>query len=172
MMESVGMITNGRKMEPDTRRIVWTHGVDYWLTVFVGHVFFIIFLIVSCIDTPKAFFYFSIILYFSFFIFTLLVPNKIVIDADILSIFLIGRIISIQKSDIVRINAFKLKGVRGRMYYFKIISNRPLSIRFGREMFPLFIHYDFKPYHNVGPSRIYDIVEAIENWFNKDNSVK
>lgn len=151
---------------------MWIQGVDYWLTVFFGHVIFIIFLIIIYVNTPRAFFYFSIILYFSLFIFTLLVPNRIVIDADILSIFLIGRTISIQKSDIVKINAFKLKGVRGRMYYFKIISNRPLPIRFGREMFPLFIHYDLKPYHNLEPSRIYDIVEVIENWFKKDNFLK
>lgn len=172
MMNGTGMINNGKKMELDRKKIEWINGSAFWLALFFGHVILIIFLIVVYINTPKAFFFFGIIACSPVFILPLLLPKRIVIDADILSISLIGRTINIRKSDIAKINAFKLRGVRGRLYYFKIISNRPLSIRFGYEMFPIFIQYDLKPYYNLEPSRIYDIVEVIENWFKKDNIVK
>ncbi len=170
MMNGTGIINNGKKREPDTKRIEWI--ADYWLALFLGHVIIIIVFIAVYINAPKAFFFSALFFYCLFFIFTLLLPKKIVIDANVLSIFLIGRTINIDKSDIVKINAFKLRGVRGRLYYFKIISNRPLFTRFGNEMFPIFIHYDLKPYYNIELSRIYDIVEVIENWLKKDNFVK
>jgi uncharacterized integral membrane protein len=172
MTNGTRMINNGKKMELNTKRIEWINSSGFWLALFFGHVIFIIVLIVVYINMPKAFFLFGIIWYSPLFILPLLSPKRIVIDADILSILLIGRTINIRKSDIARINAFKLRGVRGRFYYFKIISNRPISIRCRYEMFPIVIQYNLKPYYDLEPSRIYDIVEVIENWFKKDNFVK
>lgn len=171
-MNGTGMINNGKKMELDTKRIEWINSSGFWLALFLSHAIFIIVLVIVYINTPITFFFICIIAYSPIFILPLLSPKRIVINADILSILLIGRTINIQKSNIVKINAFKLRGVRGRLYYFKIISNRPISIRCRYEMFPIFVQYNLKPYYDLEPSRIYDIVEVIENWFKKDNFVK
>lgn len=158
------MKNSEKEKENVAKRIDWVNNSGYWANLIFGLIMFLIFFIIGYLNIPKdisfMFFYFSfvVLITFTFLKFTFIAAKRIVIDENILSIYLIGRTIIIHKSDIRKIEAHKR---RGRLYHLRI-----------NNMLPIYIPWDKTACNKLDPRHLYDVVEEIKNWFKDDSYIK
>ena len=119
----------------------------------------------------KGFFTYLLVFLFILIVFMLRMPKRIRIDEDTLIISWITGTKKIKKENIKSIIKKKCKYATGQWYYFRILLNKPFSIKIIYETAPMIVTYEIEPYYNLEPSKIYDIVEEIAKWFTKGNSV-
>ena len=92
-------------------------------------------------------------------------PKKITIKADMLTIiWLLGKS-NILKSEVKKIVKWKAPN---RYYVFWIIRKKTSFIMKGTNLFPIFVDWTQKPYYDLEPSKVYDIVEKIEFWIKQN----
>ena len=90
-------------------------------------------------------------------------PRSIEIKRNVLTIrWILGKS-NVLKNDIKKIVKWKAPN---RYYVFWIIRKKPFSILKGTNIFPIFVDWTQKPYYNLEPLKVYDIVEKIDAWLN------
>ena len=92
-------------------------------------------------------------------------PMRIEIEGDSLKIkWLFGKSNFI-KNDIKKIVKWKAPN---SYYTFWIVSKKQCFLWWRTNIFPIVVDWTQKPYYNLEPSKVYDIVENIEDWLNFD----
>ena len=141
---------------------------SYWWWAMVLVSLFIL-IIISQIyfdpDIPLAFQIFFSLWIILFFIMVLRSPRRIEIEGDSIKIkWLLGKT-NLIKNDIKKIVKWKAPN---SYFVFWIIHKKPYSLWKGTNIFPIIVGWTQKPYYNLEPSKVYDIVEMIEAWINNN----